>query len=212
MKYRVPGTVKSPLHKWTRWLWLFAALGVLVLIALTWGKERKSWTEEVVLADGSTIEVKRRLVLKKTYYELFQAGLKPAFQQLRLPDGVTFETEDRLILLHLARGDAPVQWSVVTAPSLCATYDKFKRPSPAYIQFDYDGNGWNYRPVAPKHLGTSVNLLVSDKGVGDGAHIAAAGKPELNTTWRGIAPAYLKIDHSKSLERICSQPTYGRPQ
>jgi hypothetical protein len=46
---------------------MFVGLGILVLIALAWGKERKSWTEEVVLADGSTIEIKRRLVLEKTY-------------------------------------------------------------------------------------------------------------------------------------------------
>lgn len=212
MDSSVTGTAKLPLQKWARWLWLFVALGVLVLIALTWGKERKSWTEEVVLADGSTIEVKRRLVLEKTYYELFQAGLKPTFQRLRLPDGVTFETEDRLILLHLERGAAQVRWTLVASPSLCETFDKFDRPRPAYVQFDFDGQKWSHRPVAASHFGKTVNLLVSDKGVGDGAHIAAAGKPDLNTTWKGIAPAYLKIDPDESLDRICRQPTHGRPQ
>jgi hypothetical protein len=112
-------------------------LGFLVVVALLivwlvffWGKQRKAWTEEVVLADGSKIEVERRLTLEKTYYELFQAGLKPTFQRLRLPDGVTFETEDRLILLHLERGDAPVRWALLAAPVFCATYDKFNRPEP----------------------------------------------------------------------------------
>lgn len=182
---------------------------LIVWLVFVWGKQRKAWTEEVVLADGSKIEVARRLTLEKTYYELFQAGLKPTFQRLRLPDGVTFETEDQLILLHLERGDAPVRWSLVTAPSLCPTYDKFKRPEPAYIQFDYDGNGWSYRPVERKHFGKTVNLLVSDTGIESGAHVLVTDKPDLNSTWKRIAPPYLKIDASESLRQICSQPTYG---
>ena len=192
------------------WLGLVAVVALLIVwLVFFWGKQRKAWTEEVVLADGSKIEVARRLTLEKTYYELFQAGLKPTFQRLRLPDGVTFETEDRLILLHLERGDAPVRWTLLAAPAFCATYDKFNRPEPPYIQFEYDGNGWNFRTVEPKHFGKTVNLLVSDKGIENDAHVPATDKPDLNSTWKGIAPSFLKIDANETLAQICSQPTHG---
>jgi len=199
-----------------RRLWGLGFVAVVALLTVWlvffWGKQRKAWTEEVILADGSTIEVARRLTLEKTYYELFQAGLKPTFQRLRLPDGVTFETEERLILLHLERGDAPVRWSLITAPSLCATYDKFNRPEPGYVQFDFDGNGWTYRTVEPKHFGKTVNLLVSDRSIESDAHVLSANKPKLNSTWQGIARSYLTIDGAESLRQSCRQPTYGRPQ
>ena len=206
----------DPTHSESRGRGKLRGLGFLAVVALLivwlvffWGKQRKAWTEEVVLADGSKIEVERRLTLEKTYYELFQAGLKPTFQRLRLPDGVTFETEDRLILLHLERGDAPVRWALLAAPAFCATYDKFNRPEPPYIQFEYDGNGWNFRTVEPKHFGKTVNLLVSDKGIENDAHVLATSKPDLNSTWKGIARSYLTIDGSKSLREACALPTYG---
>lgn len=80
------------------------AIALVVWLGFFWGKQRKEWTEEVALADGSKIEIERRLTLEKTYYDLGQAGLKPTFQWIRLPDGVIFETKDALIPLHLERG------------------------------------------------------------------------------------------------------------
>lgn len=204
-----PGGSKEPKRRGALWLLLPLALGLLVVLVLVWGGERKTWTEEVVLSDATMIKIERRSVLEKTYYELGLAGLKPNFQRIRLPDGVTFETEDRLILLHLEKGDAPLRWMLLAAPALCETFDKFNRPRPPYIQFEFDRKEWTYRAVDPKHFGKTVNLLVSDRGVSNGAHISELDKPRLNRKSRGIAPSYLMIESDKDLEKTCPRATHG---
>lgn len=105
------------------------AIALVVWLGFFWGKQRKEWTEEVALADGSKIEIERRLTLEKTYYDLGQAGLKPTFQWIRLPDGVIFETKDALIPLHLERGSPPIRWPLLAAPVYCATFDSSIAPN-----------------------------------------------------------------------------------
>jgi len=191
-----------------RWPLLFAlVVAGSVYFLFFWGKERKSWREEVQLVDGSRIEIQRRLTLEKTWYELGQAGMRPTLQRLRLPDGVTFETDDRLILLHLERGNFPTRWTLLASPATCESFEKYGRPKPDYLQFEYVDQRWSYRGVQPEYYGRTVNLLVSDRGISDDTHVAHSDKSDHNSAWKGIAPAYLRIDGD--FNSVCRQATYG---
>ncbi len=91
-------------HIWGKRI-TFSVLAVAVIwFGFFHGVHRKSWTEDVLLEDGQTIKVARKIKLEEIHPELFQTALRPEYQSIKFPDGVKFETTDRLILLHIERG------------------------------------------------------------------------------------------------------------
>lgn len=193
-----------------RRLRLMATLGIPVAVIawlfFFWGVERKSWREEVKLVDGSTIEVQRRWTAKKIYYEIAHTGMKPTFQQVRLPDGTSFETKDQLYLLHLEKGTAAAQWTLIASTGACETFDKYGRPKPDYLQFDYVRGQWAYRAVQPEFFGRTSNLLISAAHASQGSYVSHRDKAMIyNSVHKGSG--YFNIDPKFS--SLCQQPTSG---
>jgi len=129
-----------------------------------------SWKEEVLLHDGSKLIVERS-VERRGRHEL---GQRPPIGEQNLtftPPGtnvsVTWEdhySEDlgqanfNPMLLEIANGKA----YVLVAPAGCLAYNKWGRPNPPYVVFQYQGKAWNRIPL--QELPSEIrlpNLVIS---------------------------------------------------
>ncbi|MCC6966915.1 MAG: hypothetical protein IT391_11635 [Nitrospira sp.] len=161
-------------HGW-RWFFCLAALIVVTELsacavgrALPFGGE--SWHEEVQLHDGSKIVVER-MVKRGGRHEV---GQKPSFKEQRLSFTVlgsnqTITWEDHAspdlgqanflpMALEVVRG---VPYLVVY-PMGCLSYNKWGRPNPPYVIFQYQGSEWNRVPLQelPTEI-TTPNMIFS---------------------------------------------------
>lgn len=129
-----------------------------------------SWKEEVLLHDGGRLIVERS-VARKGRHEL---GQQPPIGEQSLTfalpgtkESVTWEdrySEDlgsanfTPMLLEIAKGTP----YVVAAPMGCLSYNKWGRPNPPYVVFQYQGNAWNRVPLdaLPPEI-SQPNLVIS---------------------------------------------------
>jgi hypothetical protein len=153
---------------------LFLTLGVSMNAdAGLFGFGDPSWKEEVRLHDGSKIVVER----SQHYggrHEIGQSSpIKEQTITFTLPNTNTtieFKSEYgedigranfELLALHILN-DTPY---IVTAPNLCLSYNKWGRPNPPYVFFQYDSKAWTR--IALEELPTEfkdINLVVNSKG------------------------------------------------
>ena len=76
---------------------MITAIFVVVIYGVFfYGTKRLTWTEELALADGSTVTVERKQTVVSTSYELFQKSWQTKRNQITFPDGVLFDTSDHL--------------------------------------------------------------------------------------------------------------------
>ncbi len=134
-----------------------------------------SWKEEVLLHNGSKIIVER----SQSYggrHEIGQSSpIKEQTITFTLPNTSTtieFKSEYgedigranfELLALHILNGTP----YIVTAPNLCLSYNKWGRPNPPYVFFQYDSKEW--KRIALEELPTEfkeINLVVNSKGKG----------------------------------------------
>ena len=132
-----------------------------------------SWKEEVLLHDGSKMVVER----SQSYggrHEIGQSSpIKEQTITFTVPNTNTtieFKSEYgedigranfELLALHILNGTP----YIVTAPNLCLSYNKWGRPNPPYVFFQYDSKAW--KRIALEELPTEfqdINLLVNSKG------------------------------------------------
>jgi hypothetical protein len=182
-------------RRWGLWVaggLLLAIAALVVWLVFFWGVMRKSWSEEVQIAAGEVIVVKRRMKLVKIYPEL-RPVWTTRFEAMRLPDGVRFETEDRIVFVRLERGPRPGTWVLIGSPLYCEEFNKYGRPKPDYIQFEYVNGRWTYRPVQPEFLGRQANLLISDRYARNGSRVTLADKEQWNSTSERVGRRYLEI-------------------
>jgi hypothetical protein len=174
---------------------LLLAFTLLVLwLVFIWGTERLRWREVIGFEDGTRIEIQRRSTQQRTYYELGRAAWKPVREQVVFPDGVRFDTEDALILLHVTRGSGAVRWILIASPVYCEEFVKYGKPRPDYIQFEYVDGGWTYRAVEPRFFGKPANLLVNYRGLAQSRLITEADRQRWNSTAERVDSVYLRID------------------
>lgn len=186
-----------------RWGWwvagavLLAIAGWLAWWILFWWNWRLSWREEVVLQDGSTVWVQRYKRMQRVYYEISHPGWQTRRNVLTLPDGVRFDSEDRLILMRLERGQPPVRWVLIASPVFCEEFNKYGRPKPDYIQFEYVHGQWRHRPLEPRLLGQPANLLLVARGIPPSGRVTEADRRKWNSTSERVAYSYLVIMHDE---------------
>jgi hypothetical protein len=189
----------TPPKRRRRWGWwvagavLVAIAGLVIWLVFFWGVMRKSWSEEVQIAAGEVIVVKRYMKLVKVYYEISHPGWQTRRNVLTLPDGVRFDSEDRLILIRLERGQPPVRWVLIASPVFCEEFNKYGRPKPDYIQFEYVDGQWRYRPIEPRLLGQPANLLLLDLGIPPSGLVTEADRQKWNSTSERVGRRYLEI-------------------
>lgn len=132
-----------------------------------------SWKEEVLLHDGSKMVVER----SQSYggrHEIGQSSpIKEQTLTFTVPNTSTtieFKSEYgedirrpnfELLALHILNGTP----YIVTAPSSCQSYNKWGRPNPPYVLFQYDSKAWTR--IALDELPTEfkdINLVINSKG------------------------------------------------
>lgn len=132
-------------------------LGLLLLLgislnacAVPLGSGGDSWKEEVLLHDGQKMVVER----SQSYGGRGEIGQDAPVAdhtvRFTVPKGQQSivwnspfdrdigRTSLRLLALHVKDSTA----YIVTEPNLCLSYNKWERPNPPYVLFQWQGNGW----------------------------------------------------------------------
>ncbi len=153
---------------------LFLTLGVSVNAdAGLFGFGDPSWKEEVLLHDGSKMVVER----SQSYggrHEIGQSSpIKEQTITFTLPNTSTtieFKSEYgedigranfELLALHILNGTP----YIVTGPSSCQSYNKWGRPNPPYVFFQYNGQAWTRILLEELPIEfQDINLVVNSKG------------------------------------------------
>ncbi len=173
---------------------------VLYVVGLWFGRDITwRWKEEVQLADGSRIWVRRVEVREvKGGGEPFRGPLRGTkYTQIHIQDGqgevVWEETLAPLILDH---GAPPTRWTVIASPVWCEEHYQLGSPRPPYIQFDYMNGQWTHRHVDPIWYGRRANLLMPEKQQAnhDGESVSAEEIKKFNNPVYGIGKDYLEVD------------------
>ena len=155
---------------------LFRTISLVVTLGVSlnaYGFGGDSWKEEVLLHDGSKIIVKR----SQSYGGQHEIGQSPPIKE----QDITFtvpstsktigfkseygedieRTNFQLLALHILNGTP----YIVTLPNLCLSYNKWGRPNPPYVLFQYDSKEW--KRIALEELPREfkdINLVVNSKG------------------------------------------------
>lgn len=166
-----------------------------------------SWKEEVLLHDGSKIVVER----SQSYGGRHEIGQSSPVKE----HTITFElpvshktmrwtseygkdlgrTNFNLLALHIL-GDTPY---LVVEPNLCLAYNKWGRPNPPYLIFEYDGKIWQRIQLSelPSEFKT-INLIVNngreediEKAARRLGHVPSEGVDLINSSLR--QPEYRSI-------------------
>jgi hypothetical protein len=129
-----------------------------------------SWKEEVLLHDGRKIIVERTLERGGRHEIGQRSGATKETLAFTMPgtnQTITWNdtySEDigssnfNLLMLEIANGSA----YLVASPMGCLSYNKWGRPNPPYVVFNYQGTAWSRIPLAelPAEL-TAPNLVIS---------------------------------------------------
>lgn len=163
------------------WMWYCGAicLGVVLFVGTTveagmFGFGGDSWQEEVLLHDGSKIIVER-MVKRGGRHEI---GQKPPYKEQRLrftmlgaTQTVTWEdhySDDlgQANFLPMALDIVGGTPYLVVYPMGCLSYNKWGRPNPPYVIFQYRANEWTRIPLEqlPAAI-TTLNVLFSQPDV-----------------------------------------------
>ncbi|MFN3868563.1 MAG: hypothetical protein ACK4MF_05800 [Hyphomicrobiaceae bacterium] len=183
-------------RRWGWWIFagsLLALAALIVWFAFFWGTKRLAWREVIWFEDGTRIELRRQTKLKRTYYELSHPGWKPEQERIVFPDGVHFDTDDSLVLMRVQPGESHVRWVLIASPLFCEEFNKYGRPKPDYIQFEYADGRWTYRPVESRFFGKPANLLVNYRGIPPSGVVTEGERWQWNSTAERIANEYLVI-------------------
>lgn len=154
----------------TCWSKKIIKLGWLLIMVVSMSACSKSWQEEVQLHDGSKIIVERT-VDRGGRHEIGQnSPIKRQSLEFVLPttkESVVWTTEYSAdvgftdfapILLNVVRG----QVYIVTVPMGCLSYNKWGRPNPPYVVFQYEEKTWKRILLTdlPAEI-TTPNLIIS---------------------------------------------------
>lgn len=127
------------------------------------GPKHRTWTEDVLLEDGSTIVVKRSVTFNES-----NSWSGDAYNATELSSTIAFTGNLRtlpgwnvpLMPLVLYRDTAAQgQWVVVATTTSCETWNWWGEPRPMYWEFRLEPGGWREVPLSHTSIGRSVNLL-----------------------------------------------------
>lgn len=160
--------------------WLFKTIGTICLIltlgvsmnaeAGLFGFGGTTWSEEVLLHDGSKIIVERSSS-RGGRHELTQGPpIKEQSVTFSIPGSnrsIVWKSEYSqdvgranfdLLAVHVLNGTP----YIVAAPNLCLAFNKWGRPNPPYVFFRHDGEAWQRIPLEafPVEFKT-LNVVIS---------------------------------------------------
>lgn len=166
-----------------------AVLGVRTLV----GPTHRSWTEDVLLEDGSSIVVKRSVTINES-----NSWSGDAYNVTELEATIAFTGELKglpvwsvpLRALVLYRDAAAQgQWVVVATTTTCDVWTARGEPRPPYWEFRLREAGWQETPLSESSLGRPTNLYLR-YNILKARHVTVADRERANAV---AAPEYLAV-------------------
>lgn len=166
----------------------------IVLINLTWlsigacdqgyqprGPVERSWTEDVLLDDGSTLLVKRYVAFKET--NAWPSG--GAYNAVETASVIRFTGQlasmppwNQPLMALVLYQDAD-EWVVVATTTSCEVWRQRKKPKPPYWEFRFGKGMWREVSLSQKSIGRPANLFSSYHPQLTTAHITAGERRRL---------------------------------
>lgn len=127
-------------------------------------KQERHWTEEVLLDDGSTVQIERYVAFNATNAMGGGAGnaveskstLQFTGKHASLP-----AWDFPRIALVLYRSKETGNWVVVSTSSSCQVWRREGKPRPPYWQHEILDEQWGEVPVSDESIGKKTNLFYS---------------------------------------------------
>jgi hypothetical protein len=189
-------------HAKTRLLEASAATGVdrntgrtpIAVLALIWlvgchvgapEPETRTWTEDVLLDGGKTIQVKRTVTFNET-----NSMSGDAYNAVESDATLAFTGElsglpmwrQPLMALVMYRDKSTEEWVVVAKTSSCEIWERRGRPKPPYWEFRLDEQGWREVPLSQASIGRPANLLHRYQGKLKSEHITIVDRHQLESS------------------------------
>lgn len=176
--------------------------GVMGIRALV-GPKHRSWTEEVLLEDGSTIVVKRSVTFSES-----NSWSGDAYNATELSATIAFTGDLQnlpvwnvpLMPLVLYRDTAAQgQWALVASTTTCDVWSTHGEPRPPYWEFRLGKAGWREVPLSAASLGRPTNLYLPYNAL-KARHVTVAGRVRKNQI---AIPTYLSIQAKATADWYC---------
>lgn len=126
------------------------------------GPIHREWIEDVLLDDGSTIQVKRTVTFNETNswsgdaYNAVETEAAIAFTG-NLADLPPWHAP--LMALVLYKDGASNEWVVVATTTSCNTWNRLGEPEPMYWEFRLSELHWREVPLSQTSIARRANLL-----------------------------------------------------
>lgn len=141
------------------------AMGLVLLVIAACGflGERRSWTEDVQLDDGSVIMIKRHVKFRTSNS---WAGDVPRAEDRRVTLRFTGALSDfpawdmPLMPMVLYQDASTKEWVIVARTNRCERWLAWGKPFPPYWEYHLAAGQWRQRPLSAASKGRSTNLLI----------------------------------------------------
>lgn len=141
------------------------AMGLVLMTVAACGffAERRSWTEDVQLDDGSTIVIKRYVKFETSNS---WAGDAPGSEDQRATLRFTGALADLpawdipLMPMVLYQDVSTKEWVIVARTNNCDVWIARGKPFPPYWEYHLAAGQWRQRPLSDTSKGRPTNLLI----------------------------------------------------
>ncbi len=144
----------------------------------------RSWTEDVLLEDGSTIVVKRSATFDETNSwsgDAYNAVERDA--TIAFTGALSNLTAWRAALMAIVmyRDSATSEWVIVAMTTSSRVWRARGSPCPEYWEFRLSGKGWHETPLSASSIGREANLLHRYQDPLPHSHITVADRETLES-------------------------------
>lgn len=199
----------------TRKVWLAYVVAVAPVPALYLaafllsGPITRKWTEDVLLDDGSIIQVERTVKFNET-----NSVSGDAYNAVETDATISFTGEFSklppwrapLMALVMYRDKETKEWVIVATTTSCYVWNMRNEPEPMYWEFRLNSGGWMETPLSDVSIGRPANLLHRYQSTLKTKHITIADRrrieddPEMGKEFRTIL-ADDKVNCEKALRK-----------
>jgi hypothetical protein len=175
---------------------MFSALVAIALTACSSADQgERSWTEDVLLDDGTTVQIERHVAFDETnaagggVYNAVER--KAALQFTGELAGLPAWDYPRMALV-LYRSKETRNWIIVAASTSCEVWLSDGAPRPPYWEYELVDGSWRKVSLRQESIGRSPNLFYRYANLEFGPHVSGHTKQQLQSDPR-IADIYRSI-------------------
>jgi hypothetical protein len=182
---------------------LQSAWVVVALVLTACGTKSRHWTEDVLLDDGSTIQVERSIAYTHTSSWSGDASFTDDKEATIRFTGSLSEVPPwsaALRPLLLYRDVMGGEWVIVTTSASCEVWATRGKPNPPYWEFRLRSNVWEETDLSQSSIGRVPNLLFEFRKT-DADHITVHDRIALQSDAR-MHPTYKRIQGTP-LKSLC---------